>query len=186
MIVQMCIMGVAEMNKILAIDPSGNFSEGSGTTGLCLTHIDENKEMTIMNMEVIKAKDYGGMLEYHQAIIQYIAWAKPDCVVMEGYRLYNFGSNKAETQSYSALETPQLIGAIKNFCYTKEIPCYEQMAHEVKSRWSDSVLIDTGIMEVIGKTKCINGIATNDHMRDAYRHAIHFIRYKLPKLKGES
>ena len=94
---------------ILAIDPSGNFKEGRGTTGWCLFDIKTNK---IIKFGVITAADYKDQFKYwdaHITLIDSLSGYKPE-VVMEDYLLY---SNRAEAQTNSRLETPQLLGIIK-------------------------------------------------------------------------
>lgn len=167
--------------KILAIDPSGNFKEGSGKTGLCY-----GSELEPKTLMCIEARDFKSSEEYTSAIIHdCIALEPPDFVVIEGYRLYNYKGMSAATQSFSALETPQLIGAIKYACTQMDIPVYEQMAHEVMTRWCDSVLRSVGIITRSGNLSSFNGAVTNVHMRDALRHYMHFITYKLPKIMKE-
>ena len=156
--------------KILGIDPSGNFTEGKGTTGLCLLNDD-----VIVELEEVKAEKFSSVEEYWLEIKEWILSFYPDFVVMEGYRLYNHAGMAAETQANSTLETPQLIGVIRLLCHEFNIPLHIQYASEVKSRWSDKILQRK---EYLDRKNKWNGKSTNAHKRDALRHALHFRRYK--------
>lgn len=158
--------------KILAIDPSGNFKEGKGTSGVCDMENGEAKHLT-----EIKALDFSSDVAYWNRHVELIKMILPDQVVIEGYRLYNHRGMAASSQANSELETPQLIGAIKLRCYQLQIPLHVQFASEVKSRWSDDVLVNTGTLERRGNRLYFNDKMTNDHQRDALRHALHFWRY---------
>lgn len=161
--------------KILVLDPSGNFKEGKGTTGYC-TMIDGEP----MFLGHIKSTEFDSAESYWNGVVGEIRTGHElDAVVMEGYRLYNHKGMAASTQANSELETPQLIGAIKLSCYQRGIPCHIQFAHEVKTRWSDDVLVNTGVLErKSGNRLYFDGKPTNNHQRDALRHAMHWWRYK--------
>ena len=50
---------------ILAIDPSGNFEEGKGTTGLCLFNCIDN---CVQNIKNISANNYTTKEDYWQCL----------------------------------------------------------------------------------------------------------------------
>ena len=166
------------MSLIVALDPSGNFTEGNGTTGICFM-TDE-----ITRVSDIHAGNYRLAEAYWEAHIEnlqsFLAYANNKKiimkVVMEGYRLYG---HKSDTQVNSTLETPQLIGVIRYWCYANNVPLKIQYAVEVKNRWSDSVLEKKGIIEKVnGRRKLISsGQWLNNHKTDALRHALHYQRY---------
>lgn len=160
--------------KLIAIDPSGNHGkEGYGTTGYCVFKDGEPVELG-----EILAEDYDGEEGYWLAHIGLIIREKPDIVVCEGYKLYHHKGMSAQTQAHSTLQTPQLIGAIKMWCYFSGIPIHIQFASEVKNRWNDDLLARQGILEKRGKRYYFRGEPTNNHKRDALRHGIHYLRYK--------
>ena len=100
---------------VLAIDPSGNYQEGLGTTGWCLLDVVTNK---VCKFGSIYAGDYSCQFQYwdaHVQLIDSVSGYHPD-VVIEDYLLY---SNRAEAQTNSRLETPQLIGIIKYETYKR-------------------------------------------------------------------
>jgi hypothetical protein len=163
--------------KLLTLDISGNFKEGKGTTGICLM---VNGYVTELN--TIHAGDYSSAEEYWAAHEDYILQEWPDHVVMEGYKLYNHKGMSAKTQANSDLETPQLLGVLKMTCYRLKIPYTIQYAADVKTRWSEDVLVRLGILEKKGTKYYWNGESTVTHKRDALKHALHWTRYKEPKL----
>jgi hypothetical protein len=159
--------------KHIAIDPSGNFKEGQGTTGICISIDGEAKEL-----KEIKASDYRTVDQYWMAHVTLLQREFPDHVTIEGYKLYNHKGKSASMQANSELETPQLIGILKHWCYSLDIPYNVQFASEVKTRWSEDVLVRLGILEQKGNRYYWNGELTNTHKRDSLKHSNHFWRYK--------
>jgi hypothetical protein len=160
--------------KLLSFDPSGNWGkEGMGTTGFTLM---EDGEIALLGE--IKAKDYDSEVTYWQAHDDLITAEWPDHVIFEGYKLYNHKGKAASMQAHSELQTPQLIGVLKLACYSLKIPYSVQFASEVKTRWSESVLVNLGILEQRGKNYYWNGERTSQHKRDSMKHALHYWRYK--------
>ena len=167
------------MVKILSFDPSGNSNhdagkEGWGTTGMAL---EDNGEIYLHE---IKASNYSTTEEYWHKHVKSVEHYKPDYVVIEGYKLYNHKGMGASTQANSTLMTSQLIGAIRMTCHVRGIPLIIQYASDVKTRWSDKVLQNLGVLD----GNKFDGKVTNNHKRDALRHLMHFKHYKLDKLEG--
>lgn len=161
--------------RLLALDqqePSGNYNEGKGTTGYCIF-----KDNELVEAGQISSKDFQNQFDYWREVLTLIN--EVDIVVCEDYRLY---SSQANSQINSNLETPQLIGVIKYFCYQNEIPLHLQMAAEVKTRWSNEVMLKTNLITK-GKYNRLynNDILLEHHSIDAFRHGIHFIKFKLNK-----
>ena len=103
---------------ILALDPSGNYNEGHGTTGWCLFDMKTNQ---ISKFGVIQASKFKSQNDYwnaHVELIDSLVGYEPN-IVLEDYLLY---SNRATNQINSRLETPQLIGVIKYECYLRGLP----------------------------------------------------------------
>jgi hypothetical protein len=163
--------------KVIALDPSGNFKEGKGTTGICIMEDGVPKRL-----DHVEAKDFKTTMDYWDFIITVLIIEKPDHIVMEGYRLYNHKGMSAKTQANSDLETPQLIGAIKYWCYFNSIPLTIQYAADVKTRWSEEVLVRLGYLthELKGGKNFyyFNGKSAISHHRDSLKHALHYWRYK--------
>lgn len=154
--------------RVVAVDPSGNFTEGKGTTGIAV--LSDGYPIVLTD---VKAEDYDSAPQYWKAVLGRIFSLEPDVVVVEEYPLY---SHKANTQSWSKLETPQLIGCLRLWFHIRDIPVVFQTASQVKNRWNDDILVRKGYLERKGNRLLFDGVPTNTHKRDALRHGIHYIR----------
>lgn len=163
--------------KLLALDISGNFKEGKGTTGICLMINGE-----VWKLDTIKATDYETVEQYWAAHEDYIMREFPDHIVMEGYKLYNHKGMSAKTQANSDLETPQMLGFLKMVCFRMDIPYTIQYAADVKTRWSEDILVHLNILQKKGSQYYWNGEKTVTHKRDSLKHALHWTRYKESKI----
>jgi hypothetical protein len=163
--------------KLLALDISGNFKEGKGTTGICIMVNGE-----VWKLDMLKADNFETVEEYWAAHEDYIMREFPDHIVMEGYRLYDHKGMKASSQANSDLETPQMLGFLKMVCFRMDIPYSIQYAADVKTRWSEKILVHLNILthERKGNKDFYywNGEKTVTHKRDALKHAMHWVRYK--------
>jgi hypothetical protein len=163
--------------KVIAFDISGNFKEGKGTTGICHMYDGE-----VQWLDDIKASDYESAEAYWAEHEDCIQQECPDHIVIEGYRLYNHKGMSASTQANSDLETPQLLGFLKMVCYRMNIPYTIQYAADVKTRWSEDVLVRLGYLthELKGGKNFyyFNGKSAISHHRDSLKHALHYWRYK--------
>ena len=180
---------------VLAIDPSGNFEEGKGTTGFALYDADENQ---IVNTWTVAAQDFDSQLAYWSDVIDLILEIVEDvgsdlAIVCEDYLLYG---SKSSAQTNSRFETCQLIGVIKWIAYMNELPLYFQRAVDVKNRWSEEVLEHAGYIQCVGSnSKNYNHChgysdyvlhrfpesRLMSHELDAIKHAVHFVRFKNGK-----
>jgi hypothetical protein len=156
------------MGKVLSFDPSGNYTEGMGTSGYAVS-LDGHLPHKLGD---IRAEDYKTREEYwfrHKILIEQ---QHPDVVVIESYRL--FGS-KAKEQVGSSLETPMLIGYLQMVCYEMQIPVIIQDP-TTKSRHADDVLVKAGVVEKKGIRYYYKGELTNLHQRDALRHNLYYLK----------
>lgn len=160
------------MHTVLCFDPSGNFEEGNGTTGWALFVNGELKRFGD-----VKANDYSRLEHYWREISLLIRDAQPDEVVIEDYRLFG---HKAKQQSWSALETPQLIGFMRMYCFEYSIPVIFQSPKD-KVRVADPQLERLGVIEKSGNTYYCLDKPTNLHQRDAIRHGVFYHRYRKGK-----
>ena len=161
----------------MAIDPSGAYYEGKGTTGWALF---EAETRTLLDYGSIRAADYNTVNEYYKAVSKLI---KPKIkVVIEEYLLY---ANKAKQQINSKMETSKLIGYLQMCCYNQGVSYTMQLAGEVVKRWADHILVHKGVIkQANGRLRHLYyalGRITNDHERDAMRHAMHYITFKYKK-----
>lgn len=165
---------------VLAIDPSGSYLEGQGTTGWCLYDL---KTKQIAKFGSISASDYPCQFQYwdaHIALIDSLSGFRPDLVI-EDYLLY---SNRASSQINSRLETPQLIGIIKYEAYKRGLFIYIQTAMQVKTRWNNDILVHKNLLNKKGRNYAIGNVVVSDHIQDSVRHAIHYATY-TSKYKGD-
>jgi hypothetical protein len=160
------------MSKVLCFDPSGNFEEGSGTTGWA-SFVDGELEW----FGDIKASDFETVEQYWGDVALLIKKLDPTEVVIEDYRLFG---HKAKQQSWSALETPQLIGWMRMYCYEKGIPVIFQSPKD-KVRVADPQLERLGVIQKVGSSYWCQGRKTNLHQRDAIRHGVFYHRYRKGK-----
>lgn len=161
---------------ILALDPSGSYTEGKGTTGYSVW-VYNNLEYKLIQFGQLAATDYDTKLQYWQAHIELIKQIEPDKIVMEDYLLY---AHKAAQQIGSKMETPKLIGIIEQECFKLNIGIVMQKAADVKQRWNDDILIWKGILTKKGTRYYANDINISRHIKDSIRHGIHYIM-KLKK-----
>jgi hypothetical protein len=164
---------------ILALDPSGSFNEGKGTTGWCV--LEEASQVITMSGE-LNAKSYKCIETYWQAHLQLIAdlkkrYGKRLVVVIEDFILY---AQKAQAQINSRLETPKLIGILQYYCYTQQIPYHMQLASQVKKRWNDQILHYKGYVATQKRQLVIprTNVRLSRHCKDAIRHAVHYSTFK--------
>ena len=163
--------------NILAIDPSGNFEEGKGTTGTCIFNCVENNIRAIKN---ISASHYLSKEEYWQAHLDYIneivSREANTIIVIEDFTL---DPRRAMQQSHSKMETPKLIGILQLHCQQKDIPYKMQRAVEVKTRWADHILEYKKYIIKKNRMYYLPNATTpmSRHCKDAIRHAVHFATF---------
>ena len=157
------------MKKVLSFDPSGNYNEGSGTTGWAVF-----EDETLTEFGTISASDFSTLEGYWSAHEQLIVMKQPNIVVCENFKLF---SHKAKAQSFSQMETPQLIGYLRMMCWKRHIKIHFQQPSD-KLRVTDPILVKMGVFELKGNKHYCNGKPTNLHIRDAIRHGVFYNRYR--------
>ena len=163
--------------NILALDPSGNFEEGKGTTGICLFNCTEN---CIINSTEIHANAFDSKEAYWQAhtnFVQNTLKILPNTIVI--IEDFTLDPRRALQQSHSKMETPKLIGILQLYCKQNNIPYKMQRAVEVKNRWADHILEFKNY--IIKKNKMYylpeRDKPISRHCKDAIRHAVHFATF---------
>lgn len=167
-------------SHILAIDPSGNFEEGKGTTGLCLFDAEDSKIIAVKN---INASDFISKEEYWQEHINIINRISMNpkyprvIIVIEDFML---DPKRALQQSHSRMETPKLIGIIQLHCSTHNIPYAMQRPTDVKTRWADSILAYKKYIIRYRNSYVLpdSNKSISRHCKDAIRHAVHYSTFK--------
>lgn len=164
------------MKIILAIDPSGNFEEGKGHTGLAWSY----NSWDGVNVISINAKKYTKRVDYWKAIVSYIddlhdkKLAGHDVhVVIEKYVTRSNGFTTGKVS-----ETAMLIGVLTYWCEVWCIPYTMQSPSQAKTRYNDEQLCKLfPALEQRGNRYYLGGICTNDHERDALRHLAFYKNY---------
>ena len=168
--------------KVLAIDPSGNFVEGKGSTGWVLAYVSKTRpgggSFGILKKGTVLAKDYKTRVGYWEAIINLIEYAEPDQLVIEDYKLYNHKGMQAKTQSYSQMETPRLLGLLEYYAeFVVCVPLKFQMATDVRM-YKDETMQYNGLLRLENKRNLMEvdqrWVSCNEHERMAFKH---FVRW---------
>lgn len=176
---------------VLAIDPSGNFDEGTGVTGWVLLYNPEPGTIKCIKHGVIDASTSLTKEEHwgkHMSLISGLTetLGEKPMVVVEDFMLY---SNRAQEQINSRFETPKLIGCIQYYCYKHGYKYHMQTAASVKRRWTNDILEHKGFISQktfvrMGKPyKVVNfgEYKVPDHVVDALRHGVHFCTFHMYK-----
>lgn len=170
---------------LLAIDPSGSYYEGKGTTGWCVFNCKDN---VVTIADTISARSFTAMAHYwdaHTNLIDrfYAKYKGKLGLVIEDYILYG---HKAESQINSHMETSKLIGVLQHHCWVKNIPYTMQLASEVKNRWTDNILHHSKYIMLLGRFYVLplqTKTKLSTHCRDAIRHAVHYANFKNGRSK---
>lgn len=161
--------------RILCFDPSGNFTEGKGTTGWAIFEDGELKDFG-----EIKSSDFAFQEEYwadHERLIFAIS---PDLILCESYHLFG---QKAKAQTGSAMETSQLIGYMKMVAWKCDIVWVFQHPDQ-KTPVNDERLVRAGVFMKKGNKHYCMDRPTNLHMRDAIRHGVYYYKLGKGKVRG--
>lgn len=169
-------------NMILAIDPSGAFYEGKGTTGWCVLEAGKNK---VVRSGFLFAKDYDTKEAFWDAHVNLFvnmvkAYKTSVMVVIEDYILY---ASTAEAHINSRFETSKLIGILQYNFFKKKIAYTMQRAVDVKNRWTNEILVYKKILSQKGNKYYVYGEdkPINRHIIDSIRHAVHYNSFKNGK-----
>ena len=166
--------------KTLVFDPSGNYNEGKGTTGWA-QYYDGN----LITVGQLRAAEFKSRNDYWDSHIKLIQALEPDVLVVESFRLY---ANKAKAQINSEFETPQLIGMLVHWCYSKDVEVIMQDP-AIKSRFSNKILLHKKIItqDKSGRYYAV-GVSITNHILDAIRHGEYYknFGYKKERKNGSS
>ena len=159
--------------KILALDPSGNYHEGKGTTGWAYYY-----DFKLVAVGQLRAEEFNSQTEYWQKHLTLIDSIKPKILVVEDYKLY---ASTKDAQINSELETPQLIGVLKLHCSMVDIHLRLQPSH-YKHRYTNEILLHKNIVsQDTQKRYYATGVPITRHILDAIRHGEYYINFKYKK-----
>lgn len=161
---------------ILAIDPSGNFTDGKGHTGIAWWYNSWENVTTLS----INAKNSPRRVDYWNKVVDCIESLKKSkdtgCEVHVVMEKYVTRSNGFTTGKVS--ETAMLIGVLTYLCETYDIPYTMQSPSQAKTRYSDDQLCKIyDNLEKRGNRFYLNNRCINDHERDALRHLAFYKNY---------
>lgn len=157
-----------KFNTIIALDPSGNFTNGSGGTGVAIYSDAYIYEFTTWAKHYETKDAYYGRIKEHLEKIFF----KPALVVIEDFRLQ---TGKAKAQSNQTMETSELIGKIEEWCRQLGLTCVRQQ-NTVKARWKDELMMKE-LKELGFEDK-----PSSRHSKDALRHLLHAIHFTQKKV----
>lgn len=168
---------------VIGCDPSGNFKEGKGHTGLAVYDREEDR---IVLTECIFASHYHTFEEFYEDTWNHICELynqfrddehENPVVSIEDYKLYG---TKAKAQINSYLETPRVIGYLLMQFYENGIEYHIRTASQVKTRWSEDILEKYGYINKIGQCWCLRDEHTLlGHELDAIKHAVHCGKFEV-------
>ena len=166
---------------ILAVDPSGSFNYGSGTTGWCL--VDKEKEK-IIRLGAIKAKDFDKKDDYinkHKELLEF----QFDTLVIENFILY---PSSASSFYHQELETSEIVGIIESLAKSLGKEVVRQRAVDIKTALKKPNILMRLVnrkqkqltAEVIaGRTYwTFENKRVSNHIVDSIRHAFYYINKK--------
>lgn len=163
------------MSLVLSIDPSGNFKNGKGKTGIVVAKLHPGG-YKIKMVESLSATKFDTHLEYWQAHLDIIDPLLSHLIV-ENYMLYPGGF-----QTFSYLETPRLLGVIEMDADKKGVPLTFQMAKDTTG-YTDDILVEKGILtKHKNRYYYLGEVPMNEHERSALRH---FLRWYDTEGKNE-
>lgn len=163
--------------RTIAVDPSGNFEEGKGHTGIAVIDDCDWENVKVLG---VNAKDYTSRHRYWNSVLGTISAQcdVPAKVVIESYvtRMNGFTIGKQS-------ETAMLIGVIVWNLEKWEIPYEFQAPSAAKSRFKDELLpkyYPKLVLDIsTGKNRYLyDGTIISDHIRDAMKHLLYYKRYK--------
>ena len=153
------------MKLVLSLDPSGNFVDGKGHTGLVLAEVYDDFTFKVKFKDTIRADKFDTRIEYWKAHMDALD-PELNLVVMEDFLLY-----PAVNQGFSYMETPRLLGVLEMQADLFDIPIVFQRAINIAAL-KEEVLISRGILEKRKGRYWHDGRIYNDHERSALKHLI--------------
>jgi hypothetical protein len=152
------------MKLVLSVDPSGNFIDGKGHTGLVVAEVSDDG-FNIVYKDTIRADKFDSRIAYWQAHADAVD-PGVSLMIIEDFMLYPHVK-----QGFSYMETPRVLGIMEFEAHKKEIPVVFQRAVDIAGL-SDDVLVARGILEKKKGRYWHNKKVYNDHERSALKHLV--------------
>ena len=156
------------MRLVLSLDPSGNFVDGKGHTGLVLAEVADDFTFNVIFKDTIRADKFDNRAEYWRANMDALD-PDLDLVIIEDFMLYPHIN-----QGFSYMETPRLLGILEMQAELFDIPAVFQRATNIAA-WNEDVLIGRGILEKRKGRYWHKGKIYNDHERSALKHLVFWL-----------
>ena len=168
--------------KYIFIDPSGSFNEGKGHTGIAIIKDDDWSTLKHISLA---AKDYDSRHQYWADVMDSIRlhtfYVDPEArtnldtkVIIESFMIRTQGFLMGKMP-----ETIQMIGALEYYLEDHGIDYKLQTPTQAKSRFKDDDLprYIPGFEKRTNGRYYLNGKQVNDHIRDALKHLLYFMKY---------
>ena len=169
--------------KYIFIDPSGSFNEGKGHTGIAII---KDNDWSTLEYKSIAAKDYDSRHQYWADVMDtiylhtFIKSPEPDAhlntkVIIESFMIRTQGFLMGKMP-----ETIQFIGALEYKLENHGIEYSLQTPSQAKFRFKDDDLprYIPGFEKRTNGRYYLNGKQVNDHIRDALKHLLYFMKYR--------
>ena len=159
--------------RYIFVDPSGSYNEGKGHTGIASCNADFSDLKTVS----IAAKDYTSRHMYWDAILGAVLdehKTSEDFVIVESFMIRTQGFLLGKMP-----ETIQLIGMLSWEFENYGLKYCTQTPTQAKSRFKDDDLprYIPGFEKRPNGRYYLNGKQVNDHIRDALKHLLYFMKY---------
>jgi len=160
--------------KYIFVDPSGSFNEGKGHTGIA--SITDGDWSTLETVS-LSANKYTSRHMYWDAILGAVLGMRKtinDVAIIESFMIRTQGFLMGKMP-----ETIQLIGMLSWEFENYGIKFILQTPTQAKSRFKDDDLprYIPGFEKRPNGRYYLNGKQVNDHIRDALKHLLYFMKY---------
>lgn len=194
-------MSNQKIRYVLGVDPAGDHvglqGGGDGTTGFAVYDMDEDRIVSVFD---VCSHDYADWKAYFKSVVHTIfEYCELDDIVVsiEDYFIY---PSHATHHTMSCVPTARLLGYMLMRLSAAKIDYYIRPAVDVKSRWSNDVLLERGYIKGENNEKSTEHchgttrlyIETNagktylkSHHLDAIRHALQCGRLEISKNRGK-
>lgn len=171
------------MKNIMSIDPSGLNTGTTGHIGGYVLKLNKDNSGTNDHFTFFfELNELSDLVSFLHNLKILISQNNIDILIIEDFVNYEAKQYAFKFKNNATSET---IGAIKSIAFEFNIPFIMQKASEVKTRWSDKVLLTYNILNKVKKDYYLlnskQETSLTKHERDAIRHAYHFYKKNREK-----